>query len=370
MTEADPLQQSGRTHIVWRGRKLLYFAGCDYFRLSRHPEVVRATRRACREIGLNVSASRCTTGNHIVYQTLERALAAFFRAPAAVLLPTGYMGDLAVAQALSGHFTHALIDVRSHGCLGTAARLLACPLITFAHRNAEDLACAIQQCGPRSRILILTDGMFSHDGSAAPLREYLALLPAEGMILVDDAHGAGVLGKNGRGVLEQCGVDRRRIIQTITLSKALGAYGGAVLATRELRDKIMGTSNGFAGATPVPLPFAAAARVSLQLLSAHPEWRARLFENADFVKTALRVHGIPLPETPGPIIPLPVCSPTEAAQLRRALLAEEIFPSFIHYPGGPASGYYRFVLSSAHTRQHLRQLTAVLIKHVPQWTPT
>lgn len=367
MTEAEPLQQTGRTEVIYRGRTLAYFAGCDYFRLSRHPMVLRAVPTACREFGLNVSASRRTTGNHTLYQTLERALAGFFRAPAATLLPTGYLGDLAVGQALAGQFTHALMDERSHGCLAAAARFLNCPLKTFKHRDVADLTRAIKGCGPRSRILMLTDGMFSHDGSVAPLKEYLAVLPGEGMILVDDAHGAGVLGKNGRGAPEHAGVDRRRLIQTITLSKAFGVYGGAVLSSRELRDKIMASSNCFIGATPVPLPLATAAVTALGLLQANPAWRSQLFANADLVKAALRAHGIPLPEAPGPIIPLPVATPKQIVQLRRALLAAEIYPSFIQYPGGPADGYYRFVISSEHTRRQLEILIAVLIKYVPTW---
>jgi 7-keto-8-aminopelargonate synthetase-like enzyme len=367
ITEAEPLQQTGRTQILYRGRKPAYFAGCDYFRLARHPAVLRAVGAACREFGLSVSASRRTTGNHVLYQTLERELAVFFRAPAAILLPTGYMGDLAVAQALAGHFTHALIDERSHGSLATAARFLDCPLKSFRHRDATDLARVIQECGPGGRILILTDGLFSHDGSAAPLKEYLAVLPGEGMILVDDAHGAGVLGKNGRGTPEHTGVDRRRLIQTITLSKAFGAYGGAVLASRIVRDKIMGTSNSFVGVTPLPLPLVAAAVTSVRLLAANPDWRTQLFANAERVKSALRSHGVPLPEAPGPIIPLPIAPPGQAARLRRALLAADIYPSFIQYPGGPAQGYYRFVISSAHTRRQLQQLTAVLTRHVPAW---
>jgi len=367
MTEAEPLQQSGKTHIVWRGRKLAYFAGCDYFRLARHPAVLRAVTTAGREFGLNVAASRRTTGNHVLYQTLERELARFFHAPAAVLLPTGYLGDLAVGQALAGRFTQALMDERSHGCLGAAARFLDCPLKTFRHRNVPDLARLVAECGPGSRLLLLTDGMFSHDGSVAPLKEYLDVLPGDGMILVDDAHGAGVLGKNGRGTPEHAGADRRRLIQTITLSKAFGTYGGAVLASRELRDQIMAGSNSFVGATPVPLPLAAAGLKSLELLKANPEWRARLFENAASVKAALRGVGVPLPEAPGPIIPLPTATAAQVKQLRRALLAADIYPSFIQYPGGPADGYYRFVISSEHTSAQLQKLVGAIAAHVPHW---
>jgi len=140
MKEAEALQQFGKAQVIYRGRTLAYFAGCDYFRLARHPLVSQAAARACRTVGLSVSASRRTTGNHVLYQTLERELAKFFRAPAALLLPTGYMSDLAVGQALAGQFTHALMDARSHGSLATAARFFDCPLITFPHRNASALA--------------------------------------------------------------------------------------------------------------------------------------------------------------------------------------------------------------------------------------
>ena len=367
MKEAEALQQFGKTQVIYRGRKLAYFAGCDYFRLARHPAVNQAAAQACRTVGLSVSASRRTTGNHVLYQALERALAKFFRAPSALLLPTGYMSDLAVGQALAGQFTHALIDARSHGSLASAARFLDCPLIAFPHRNVSALAKVIQGCGLESRILLITDGLFSHDGSVAPLREYLSVLPASGMILVDDAHGAGVLGHQGRGTPDHAGVDRRRIIQTITLSKALGSYGGAVLASRELRERIMATSNSFAGVTPFPLPLAAAALKSLELLAANPGWRAQLFANTAWVKVILRENGIPLADTPAPILPLPECTSAQAKALHRALLAAEIYPSFIQYPGGPANGYFRFVISSAHTRRQLDALAGVLGKHVPLW---
>jgi 7-keto-8-aminopelargonate synthetase-like enzyme len=365
MTEAETLQQTGRTQVWHRGRKLAYFAGCDYFRLARRPEIWRAAERAGRELGWNVSASRRTTGNHGLYQTLERELAEFFRAPAAVLLPTGYLGDLAVAQALAGQFTHALMDERVHGSLAAAARFLDCPVKTFRHRQPADLARAVRRCGPRGRVIVLTDGMFAADGSVAPLAEYLAVLPEDGIILVDDAHGAGVLGRHGRGTPEHTGAGRRRLIQTITLSKALGAYGGAVLASRAVGDKIMTTSHCFAGATPVPLPLAAAALAGLRRLAMHPEWRTRLWANSERVKAALRDHGVPLPDAPGPIVALPVTSSREAARWRRALLAAGIYPSFFRYPGGPAEGCFRFVISSAHSRKELERLTGVLIANVP-----
>ena len=122
------------------------------------------------------------------------------------------------------------MDERAHPALLDAANQLNCPVLKFKHRDADDFARAVARCGRGARPMALTDGMFSHDGSVAPLRAYLKILPRDGLLLVDDAHGAGVLGKTGKGTPEFEKVSRRQIIQCITLSKAFGVYGGAVLA--------------------------------------------------------------------------------------------------------------------------------------------
>ena len=205
--------------------------------------------------------------------------------------------------------------------------------------------------------------MFSHDGSVAPLKAYLKHLPADGLILVDDAHGAGVLGETGQGSLEAEGVSRKRIIQCITLSKAFGAYGGAVLATRALRKKIIARSRLFVGSTPLPLPLASAALKSVKILRTDKTLRRRLFQNTCYVKTALRGAGLEYSETPGPIVPLHLRKESEVAALKQRLLAAKIYPPFIQYPGGPANGYFRFVLSSEHTRAQLDNLLKVLTEH-------
>ena len=226
---AEPLQQVDRVFVRWHGRRLLYFAGCDYHRLASHPRVLAAARRGLKQFGLNVAASRKTTGNHSLYEELERALARFFQAERAVLVSNGYLTNLAVAQALCGEFTHALVDVRSHASLADAAFALEATVVPFAHRQPADLKKQLGKLGNRTRPIVCTDGMFSHDGSAAPLAEYLAALPANALLLVDDSHGAGVLGPAGRGTPSHCHVRDARVIQTITLSKALGAFGGAIL---------------------------------------------------------------------------------------------------------------------------------------------
>lgn len=360
IAEAEPLQQVERTRVQVGGRRLDYFSGCDYFRLASHPRVVQAARDGLKTYGLNVAASRVTTGNHTLYGTLERRLAEFFRADDALLLPSGYVTGLAVAQALAGRFTHAVIDERAHVCLFDAAWFLDCPVRQFKHRDPEDLARVVRGCGRLTNPLVLTDGMFARDGSVAPLQEYLSVLPRGGMILVDDAHGAGVVGRRGRGSLEHAGVGRQRIIQTITLNKAFGAYGGVVLGPKKLRAEIIAAGRVFPGSTPVPLPLANAALAAVNLVAADERFLARLRRNTQRVRVALRHAGWDVPETPGPIVALPPLGARQTAALKRRLLAAGVYPPLIRYPGGPAGGYLRFVISSAHTAAQLENLTAAL----------
>jgi len=202
--------------------------------------------------------------------------------------------------------------------------------------------------------------MFSHDGSAAPLRAYLQALPRDGRIVVDDAHGAGVLGRTGKGTLEAERVSRQRVIQCLTLSKAFGAYGGAILGPRTLRKKILTRSRLFAGSTPLPPPLARAALGAIELLRSDPSLRESLNANAARVKSALRAAGFPVPDAPGPIVSFHFKRAAAAADLKRKLLAAGIFPPFLKYPGGPANGYFRFVISSEHSRKQLDDLVAVL----------
>ena len=356
----ETLQQVDRTYVIHRGRKLVYFGGCDYFRLASHPDVLASVKAGLDRFGLNVAASRRTTGNHALYERLEAALAGFFRAPTATLVSNGYVTNLVAAQALAGEFTHALIDERAHGALVDAAHLLGCPVLPFRHRDATDAARLAGTFGRRAKLLLLTDGLFSQSGQVAPLDEYLRRLPKSVRFLVDDAHGAGTVGRHGRGTMEFLGVPGGRFIQTITLSKAFGVYGGAVLGSRRLRNSILTRSRLFTGNTPLPLPLASAALTALEVVRNDPKLRRRLVFNAGYVKAALREAGFELPDGPGPIVPIVLPDARAEGTLRRRLLARDIHPPFVQYPGGPAPGYFRFVISIEHTAAQLDALVGAL----------
>ncbi len=361
MTEPAPLRQTDRVYVLSGGRKLSYFSGCDYYRLASDPRTVAAARRAAEDEGLTVSASRLTTGNHRLFIELEKRLRGFFEAENALLVTAGYFGNPVVAQALAGEIELALIDERSHPALGDAARFLDCPAVTFKHRDPVSLRQALKEAG-KKRVLLLTDGMFSHNGTVAPLADYLKLLPGTGRILVDDAHGVGVVGATGRGSLEAAGAGRARIIQTGTLSKAFGAGGGFILGSRELRAKIIARSRMFMGSTPVPLPLAAAAEKAVGILAAGGRRLKRLRANAAAVRASIAGTPWETESGPGPIMPILPRTEQEARDLRQRLLSAGVYPPFIKYPGGPKTGYFRFVISSEHRLEQIDGLASAIRK--------
>ena len=356
------LRRIGPTEVRERGRSLVYFAGCDYFGLSTHPKVLSAARSALDSGGLSVGASRCTTGNHPSYAKLERKLADFFSVPEVVLTSTGYLSNFAVAAALRGRFTHALIDQYSHGSLQDAVQLLGIPIHHFGHRDVGAAVRFAKMAGPEARLTLLTDGMFAHDGAAAPLAEYRAALPARTWLWVDDAHSAGVLGANGRGTVELAGLDRGRVVQTGTLSKAFGSYGGFILAPHGVLAAVISQSSAFVGSTPLPPSLVAGALAAVSLLGQYPEWRAQLLDHAEQVRVALGADGWRVHRGPSPVISVVPPNPAVARQICQRLRRAGIHPPFIKYPGGPSDGYFRLAISRLHTPLQLKNLVAAFRK--------
>ena len=361
----QPLQQVDRVFVQSLGRTWVYFGGCDYFRLASHPAVVRAAHDAIDRFGLNVAASRRTSGNHAVYNRLEAALKRFFGAPSAVLTSNGYSTAIVVAQALADEATHLLLDEHAHGCLVDAGDVLRCKVVRFAHRNVDDLRRKLRTFGASARVIVATDGMFSATGLLAPLPEYLKALPASGRLWIDDAHGAGALGNTGKGTWEALtgkgpfhGDDR--VLMTLTLSKSFGCYGGAVLGPQALSDSIRVRSRLFTGNTPLPPPFAAASLKAVEILRKTPRLRTKLTANVTLLRRSLRALGWPVEDSMSPVLALTPTDEKTATAIQKRMRRAGILPPFMRYPGGKDSGFFRIAVSCEHTREQVGALIAAV----------
>ena len=350
---SEPLQQAGKTFVRWRGRKLVYFGGCDYLRLSFHPAVLRAFNSTGSRFGLTVAASRRTTGNHLLYEQVEDAARRFFSVERAILVSNGYLTNIIAAQGLQGAFDRVFIDARAHSSLRDAASFLDCPKTEFAHRGPADLQEKIRATRPRGSIAVLTDGMFAQDGSVAPLAAYRKVAGSKATLWVDDAHAAGILGQQGGGSVELTGIGRRNVIQTITFSKAFGAYGGAILCDQPLARRIVSQSTALAGGTPLPLPLVAAVLAALKAHRKEPGHRKKLRRNLELFWNEIGLK-------PEVLVPIISVTAKDSAALNRALLKAAIYPCFIDYGGGPFSPYFRFAISSEHTAEQIKKLARTL----------
>ena len=355
------LETVDKVSVRFHGRKLLYFGGCDYFRLSCDASLRKAIQRGLDRFGLNVAASRVTSGNHALYVQAEKSLERFFQVESATLTSSGYFPGLIVGQALRGQVSLALVEQQAHSCLAELVQGLDCPVREFRRGDVRQVRQLLKSSRRPARPVVLSEGVRSNDGTIAPLDRYLTVLPSRGILVVDDAHGVGVLGDHGRGTLEAQGIDSRAVVQVVTFSKAFGVYGGAVLGPAWLRAKIIAGSRAFAGNTPLPLPLVAGLLAALKRIERGAGIRRRLHAHSEFVKSTLRAAGATVPENTVPIIVLDAASEAAERQTRQVLSSHGIYPNFIRYPGLAERGCFRFAISSAHAPAHLRRLVNALV---------
>ncbi len=284
------LQETWRTDGLWverGGKRLLSFSCNDYLNLSHHPEVKAAAQAAVETYGAGAGASRLVTGDHPLLEELERKLAAFKGAEAACVFGSGYLTNVGVIPTLArGPDDVVLIDELAHACIWAGAQLAGGETRIFGHNDMGHLAALLRDAGASGRrALVLTDGVFSMDGDIAPLDEIAALCAAhDAWLMVDDAHGLGVVGDGGgmRGLFPRAHIP----LQMGTLSKALGSYGGYLCASQPVIDLIKTRARSFVYSTGLPPASAAAALKALEIverdaeLTARPVQKARRFTRA------------------------------------------------------------------------------------------
>lgn len=353
MTLGPELRFVDREYVALNGSRLLYLAGIDYHRMSSHPAVVKRAAEAAMTFGLNATGSRATTGNHSLYRELEDAASRFFGCDAAVVLPSGYMSNTVLVQAIERDFGAFFLDDASHSSLFDAIGQFDKPLVRFEHLDAMSLKEQLTRHLPaNTRPLVLTDGVFPARGEMPPLKTYSDIVSEYGgKIVIDDAHGMAVTGPTGKGTWEALDIDRGTILQTGTLSKGFGVAGGIIPADSALAQQIYEKSLAFIGCTGLALPLAAAAIESISHLRSNRHLIAGLQKRSLALKHRFMDLGFVMPDAPTPIFSITFDDEKKNRRLEQILLKNGIYPPFIHYPGSPQGGHFRFILTSATTEE-------------------
>jgi 8-amino-7-oxononanoate synthase len=339
-----------RTLTVSGGRALIDFSSNDYLGLAHHPALAAMSGCAARR-GAGSGASHLITGHGAEHERLEEELAAFTRRERALLFSTGYMANLAVMAALAGHGERVLLDRLCHASLIDGARLSGARLRRYGHADAE-AAARLLGADPGHTALVATDGVFSMDGDFAPLPALAgAARKADAWLVVDDAHGLGVVGANGGGVLEHFALDAQAVPVLIgTLGKAFGSFGAFVAGASDLIELLMQRARTYIYTTALPQPVAAATRAALALVRTESWRRERLTALTARFRSAALAAGVPLTTSTTPIQPVLLGSAARALAAQRELAAAGFWVVAIRPPTVPAgSARLRVTLSAAHT---------------------
>jgi 8-amino-7-oxononanoate synthase len=348
----------GRALTIAGGRELIDFSSNDYLGLARHPALATAMSACAGRSGAGSGAAHLVTGHGTEHARLEEELAAFTRRERALLFSTGYMANLAVMDALAGRSERVLLDRLCHASLIDGARLSGATLKRYGHADA-DSAARLLAADPRHTALIATDAVFSMDGDLAPLPALARIAQAQhAWLVVDDAHGLGVLGASGRGALEHFGLSCEQVPVLVgTLGKAFGSFGAFVAGASDLIEFLIQKARTYIFTTALPQPVAAATRAALHLAQAEPWRRERLASLTERFRASAAAAGVPLSASTTPIQPVVLGSPAAALAAQRQLEEAGLWVVAIRPPTVPAgSARLRVTLSASHTEAQVDAL--------------
>ncbi|BCV22512.1 8-amino-7-oxononanoate synthase [Moorella sp. Hama-1] len=349
-------------HVRIGQRTCILLASNNYLGLTHHSEVQQAAVKAVYAYGTGSGSSRLITGSHPLYQELEKEIAAFKGTEAAIVFNNGYMANIGTICALAGQGDTIFSDELNHASIIDGCRLSGARVEIYRHGDVQDLARKLEAVR-QGRKLVVTDGVFSMDGDIAPLVPILTTAKEHGaMVMVDDAHGTGVLGEQGSGTAEYYGVKGQVDIQMGTLSKALASEGGYVAGSKELIAYLRNKARSFIFSTALAPATVGAALAALRVLKQQPQLVARLRHNAAYMRAGLEAAGLPVLPGITPIIPVMVVDAGLAMDFARRTAREGVIVAGIRPPAVPEwTSRLRITVSAAHSRQDLDMALQILV---------
>lgn len=354
--------------MIVDGRAVLAFCSNDYLGLANHPALIQAFKQAVDTYGVGSGAAHLVNGHSRAHHALEEELAAFTSRDRVVLFSTGYMANLGVASALLGRGDSVFEDRLNHASLLDAGLLCGARLLRYRHGDVEDLEHKLtsRQSGER---LILTDGLFSMDGDLAPLPDLVRLANRhEAWLMVDDAHGLGVLGRSGRGSLEHYGLRQTEVpVLMGTLGKAFGTFGAFVAGSEELIETLIQAARTYIYTTAPPPAVAEATRASLRIIEEEPWRREHLTSLVQRFRTHAQQSDIPLMNSSTAIQPILIGDSQRTVRISEALLQQGLLVTAIRPPTVPVNtARLRVTLSASHTEAQVDRLIEILSRLLKQ----
>ena len=342
--------------LVVDGKKTLNFCSNNYLGLANHPQLVAAAKKAADEMGVGPAAVRTIAGTTSLHLELEKRLAAFKGVEAAITFQSGFTANLATIPALVGKEDAIFSDRLNHASIIDGCRLSAAKIIPYEHCDVASLESVVKEnLSHYRRAIIITDGVFSMDGDVAPLDKiYEVARMYDILLMVDDAHGEGVLGKGGRGIVDHFGLHGKVDVEVGTLSKAFGVVGGVVAGNAVIVEWLRQRGRPFLFSSAVTAPDAAACLAALDLLEGSTELVDRLWENVRYFKAGMQKLGFNTGLSTTPITPIMLGEAPLAQQFSRELFEEGVFAMALGFPTVlQGKARIRVMISAAHAQADL-----------------
>jgi 8-amino-7-oxononanoate synthase len=348
-------------HVVVEGRDLIMIGSNNYLGLTTHPKVRKRALRALEEYGTSCSGSRFLNGTLDIHETLEKALADFMGKPAAQVFSTGFQTNQGVIAPLVSRGDSVVIDRLVHASIYDGVRLGFGKVRRFRHNDPISLRKNLEVCPKDHGILVIVDGVYSMDGDLAPLPDLVEVAKEYGArIMVDDAHGIGVLGEGGRGVLEHWGLTDEVDLVMGTFSKSLASLGGFVAGDERVISYIRHHSRALIFSAAMPPSAIAAVQAALEVIESEPEIMENLWRNTRFLMDGFRSLGFEIGPTETPIIPLIVGDDMRTIFFWKRLFDEGLFTNCVIAPGVPdGTQRIRTTLMATHTIEDLEQVIEI-----------
>jgi len=355
---------------TYDGQKVINLASNNYLGLCNHPKLEEAAIRAIREHGVGSGAVRTIAGTMRIHMELEEKIARFKNVEACVVFQSGFTANAGTVGSILGKEDFILSDELNHASIIDGARLSRAKIKVFRHKDVAHCEELLQEVANEpGKKLVITDGVFSMDGDIGPVGELAALCEKYGAIMmVDDAHASGVLGRNGRGSVDHFGVHGKVDVQVGTLSKAIGALGGYVCGSRDLIDFLYHRARPFLFSTSHPPSVAATCIAAFDILENEPERIDRLWANTAYFKEQLArvgfdIGGRSTPASETPIIPIILGHGRKTMEFSRELFANGLMATGIAFPTVPeGKARVRLIMTSEHTRPELDQALEILTR--------